>query len=154
MREETIAVYCEDLRECDPETLMQAVVQLRRTSKWLPSIAEIRAALVTQAHHFPTAAEAWVLVSDRMAKQGTYHSMGRGAGDPMFRALELCGRWEDCCQEDPTWLRKRYVEIYEGLIAEIRTGLATGVKPPWLQMATTLVGLPSRPPRIEGNSDA
>jgi hypothetical protein len=153
MREETIAIYCEDLRECDPEALMAAVVQLRRTSKWLPTIAAIRAAVVDQATDFPSAAVAWDTVVARMRRLGTYRPPGRGSGDPVHRALELCGDWESCCQEDATWLRKRYVEIYEQLVTEARHGLAAEQPPAWLALPGGRPRLTVVPPRL-GHGDA
>ena len=134
MQEATLGVYVDDLRDCDPTALMAAVVTLRRTSKWLPSLAEIRGAMAEADTRFPTAAGAFDQAVRLMASRGTYRPIGRGSGDPVVRALELCGRWEDVCQEDTTWLRKRYVEIYDGLVAEARQGLAAGDPPPWLAL--------------------
>ncbi len=133
LSESTLEVYVEDLRDCEPEALMRAVVQLRRTSKWLPTIAEIRAAVVDADTRFVSAAEAWHQAVQLMARRGTYRPPPSCESDPMRRALALCGRWEDVCQEDMTWLRKRYVEIYEGLMIEARHGLASGTPPWWLE---------------------
>ena len=134
LTEATLEIYCQDLCDLAPDTLMRAVVQLRRTSKWLPTIAEIRAAVVDQATDFPSPAVAWDRVTDQMPRRGTYRPPGRGSGDPEFRALELCGDWAACCQEDATWLRKRYVEIYAELVQEARHGLATDQPPAWLEL--------------------
>jgi hypothetical protein len=153
LTEATLEIYCQDLCDLAPDTLMRAVVQLRRTSKWLPTIAEIRAAVVDQATDFPSPAVAWDTVVARMRKLGTYRPPGRGSGDPVFRALELCGDWESCCQEDATWLRKRYVEIYEQLVTEARHGLAAEQPPAWLVLPGGRPRLTVVPPRL-GEADA
>jgi hypothetical protein len=89
-----------------------------------------------------------------MRRRGTYRPPGRGSGDPVFRALELCGDWASCCQEDAVWLRKRYVEIYEQLIQEARHGLATDRPPGWLTPPSTdRPRLAVVPPRL-GEADA
>ena len=42
MDRETIEAYCQDLEDLDPQELMAACRQLRQTSKFFPSISEIR----------------------------------------------------------------------------------------------------------------
>jgi hypothetical protein len=135
MSEATIEVYAEDLRDCDREALAAAVVALRRTNKWLPTIAEIRQRLASDT--LPLAVDAslaWHDATGLMSGIGSYGVLG-GAGSPYVnRALRLCGRWEDICQEDATWLRKRFVEIYERLVEEAQRSMQVdGVAPAWLE---------------------
>lgn len=134
VRPETLKAYAMHLVDLDRVAAIAAVKRLVATSKWLPSIAEIRAAVVASDTRFLTSPEAWKRAERCMAQRGTYNPMPRDNGDPVFRALELCGRWEDVCQEEVTWLRKRYVGIYDGLIAECRAGLATNDPPHWLAL--------------------
>lgn len=130
----TLEAYALHLADLDKAAAIGAVKRLVATSKWLPAISEVRAAVVAADVRFPSAADAWQQAERLMASRGTYRPMARGSGNPVHRALELCGRWEDCCQEDVTWLRKRYVEIYDGLVREAREGLAAGEAPEWLRI--------------------
>jgi hypothetical protein len=149
MRDETLAVYCEDLRDCDPAALRAAVVYLRRTSEWLPTLAEIRAVLVDRATDFPRAAAAWHTVDRLIARRGSARPPARGSGDPVHRALELCGEWATVCQEDASALRKRYVAIYEQLVLEARAGLAAEEPPAWLALPGSRLAVVPDPTREE-----
>jgi hypothetical protein len=144
VKAETLKAYAMHLADLERDAAVRAVKTLVATSKWLPTIAEVRAAVVAQDARFLSAPDAWDQVVQLMAKRGTYRPLPRGSGDPVRRALELCGRWEDVCQEDATWLRKRYVEIYDGLVLEARQGLASGDPPHWLALPeTTRPALPA-----------
>jgi hypothetical protein len=135
LSEATLEVYCEDLRDLDPQALMAAVVHLRRTSKWLPAISEIRAeAGRTSLPHAPSVAEAWTEAMRLMARIGTYRALGTAGNPYVNRTLRLCGRWADICQEDTTWLRKRFAEIYADVVGGAeREVAARGTRPEWLE---------------------
>lgn len=143
MSEETLMVYCEDLRDGDAETLAKAVTHLRRTAKFLPTIAEIRAevAKLTLPHAKPVA-EAWTEAVQLMAKIGTYGALGAAGSPYVNRALRLCGRWADICQEDVAWLRKRFVEIYANVVGGAVESVALeGRAPAWLEERRTPLAL-------------
>jgi len=59
LSDETIAVYTHDLLDLDYEPTMQAVEQIRKTSTWFPSIAEIRKETVTVVLGLPQPVEAF-----------------------------------------------------------------------------------------------
>ena len=115
-----------------------AVKRLIATSKWLPSIAEIREAVAhTKLPRVADAAVAWSEAVGLMSAIGSYRTLGAAGSPYVNRTLRLCGRWDEICQEDATWLRKRFVEIYAGVVREARESMqVNGTLPAWLEGPT------------------
>jgi hypothetical protein len=73
----TITVYRDMLQDIEPELLHAAVKKIGGSSKWFPTVAEIRTAakeIQNRALGIPTAAEAWGEVKRQIAAIGYYGS--------------------------------------------------------------------------------
>lgn len=119
--EERADIYRQLLSDLDAETAVLAVQGLIRTSKWLPTIAEIRAA-ATARDLGPqrSAAEAWGDVTHAIRYVGAY-------GAPIFQdpavaaAVRALG-WESLCIGDSSAMsdRARFCEIYDSVTQRTR----------------------------------
>lgn len=111
--EDTSAVYESALVDLDYEQVDAAVGRLLRTSRFMPSIAEIREAVIEAGSGQPRpGGDAW---GDVIAAVHRYGSRR----DPVF-ADPLVGRcvssfgWEDLClSENSTADRARFIELYD-----------------------------------------
>lgn len=132
---ETMRAYAMHLADLPKAPTLAAVKRLIGTSKWLPSIAEIREAVaVATLPAVPDVALAWSEALALLGRIGVYGSLGNAGSPYVNRTLRLCGRWADICQEDTTWLRKRFAEIYAGVVSEVRTARQIGAASPgWLE---------------------
>ncbi len=107
--------YAAALVDLDREAMALAVQSLTRTHKWLPSIAEIRAAAVNvSCGERPLALAAWGSVCGAAERRGSYWS-------PKFRdpitqkCVESMG-WRYLCRSTSDASdRARFVELYDQL---------------------------------------
>lgn len=134
----TSGAYERMLADLDYESADAAVSALIATSRYMPTIAEIRDATITVHVGRPRAGmEAW---GDVRAAVGRY---GRDRmpqfDDPITAAaVERIG-WREFCLSDvsetPSW-RARFVELYERLAAEDRRDAVTRGLPAVAKMRT------------------
>lgn len=135
VHEGTLEAYALHLADLDREQVGRAIRQLVATKKWLPAISEVRQAVAKLTlPEAPATAVAWAQAVDLMARIGSYGTLDNHGSPYVNRALRLCGRWADICQEDMTWLRKRFVDIYdEGVQGAQEHQQITGKPPEWLE---------------------
>lgn len=126
-----VDAYVSGITDLDTKSAAGAVDRLRRTSKFLPSIAEIRDACTTQSHGVArTGEEAYAELTAAVRAHGRDY----GQGVPKFRdpLVEQCigvwGSWNDACGspvDDPGG-RARFIELYKQLSLRTRQDLAAG----------------------------
>lgn len=119
LKVETIRVYKEMLKDLDAHMLEQAALAHIATSKFFPSISELRdkvSSLVERACQVPPAAEAW---GEVMQKIRTCGHILYGGSVPEF-SHPLIGRvvsylgWNDLClSENSIADRARFIQAYE-----------------------------------------
>ena len=125
--EGTVALWMESLSDLPVERVGIAVRKLIATSRFCPSIAEVRFACLEQT---PTigehsASEAWGIVLDAVARYGWARSPV--FADPVVeRALQCTIGWYDLCTSDVAdgaSHRARFVTAYESLQRRVREDL-------------------------------
>lgn len=111
----TSEIYERMLADLDPKTMSQVVTNLIQTSRFFPTVAEIRAAaLELQAGPRRIGAEAWGDVRSAMSSVGQYRKPA--FADPLVTECVRLMGWESLCRtENGTADRARFVELYEGL---------------------------------------
>lgn len=112
---QTIKVYQIGLADIDPQLLQAAVLQHIATSKWFPTIAELRQRVVeerlTAAGHL-SAPEAWSLVMRQVRSVG--HWRVPDVPPAVRKAIDASGGWRQLClSENPTADRARFLEAYK-----------------------------------------
>ena len=115
---ETSQVYAELLCDIDDELLVVAAKQHAASSKWFPSVAELRSMALeiqARANGLPTAAGAWCEVMDQVRAHGYY-------GAPCFshrlvgQAVDGLGGWRAlCASTNQVADRAHFMRIYETL---------------------------------------
>jgi hypothetical protein len=130
----TIDVYKQMLSDLDRDVASAAVKQLIRTARFLPTIAEIRAACVAiEDGPAPSALEQWGIVGNACATVGCY------SPQPAFKdaVTERCVRamgWRYLCKSpNEAADRARFCEMYRELDAHRQTARQTGELPPALE---------------------
>lgn len=132
----TSAVYEQMLADLDAGCARKAVTRLIGTSKWLPTVSEIRGATADlQLGPRGTGEQAY-----QTALQAV-RSVGRSYGgesapafkDPLInRAVGIFGSWNDFCSsptDDPGG-RARFIELYDQLAQAEREDFVSGIPLP------------------------
>lgn len=127
MDEMTITTYAENLIDLTAQIGAEVVAVLIRTSKWLPTVAEIRAAAVevAAADEFPSAEEAWEEVTQNLS----YYHEPHFSTDLIGRAVRCLGGVKVLAimpYEKLAFERNRFLEIYarfrERAVNDLRAG--------------------------------
>jgi hypothetical protein len=110
---ERAKLYEQMLVDLEFETCKAAVVRLLQSSKFLPTIAEIReAARACDSGPKRTGLEAWGDVVHAVRYQGSYRVPK--FSDPLVEHVVACMSWPELCLgENEPALRARFVEAYE-----------------------------------------
>lgn len=112
---ERLRIYKECLGDLDFEQARVAIVRVIQTSKFLPTIAEVReAARVVAQGPRRTGLEAW---GDAVAAIGTFGSYRSPVfRDPLVAKAVACLGWREVCLgENESALRARFIESYEAM---------------------------------------
>ena len=111
---ETVHVYTLALSDINTKLLQTGVLKHISTSKWFPTVAEIRAAVaevVLQTANQPTALEAWGMVMREMRLVG--HWRRPDLPPAILQAVQDTGGWRQLCMsENIAADRARFVEAY------------------------------------------
>ena len=124
MDEPSIKLYQEGLYDLDSQALLEAVNQIILTDKWMPSVAEIREAVLIPSDQ-ETSGEAWDAVCGRIQR------FGRNGGTQQFTtltqaAIRACGGFDNLCRsERPDNDRFVFQRAYEQLAERNRTETLT-----------------------------
>jgi hypothetical protein len=125
----TGAVYEHMLADVDASVVQAVLERLIATSKFLPSVAEIRAA-VNELHAGPKrpGGDAWGDVLRAISRFGSYRLPV--FDDPLVdRAVAALG-WRDLClSENSTADRARFIQLYDELAVQNRTEAVTASLP-------------------------
>lgn len=115
IREGTVEVYMETLKDIDPDLLKAAVLAHIAKSPWFPSVSELRdnaAGLLEKASGEPDAFTAWGEVVNEISRVGSY-------GKPVFSCERITetvrgiGGWLTLCMSENVIAdRARFVEAY------------------------------------------
>lgn len=130
-----LAAYAAGLIDLDYEPTKAAINRILRTSRFLPSIAEIReAADVVVRGDMKTGLEAWGSVLRAMGEKGAYRTPGEDFYfiDPITARVVASMNWADLCTSGNTVAdRARFVDAYDRIALQERmnTRAATGMKP-------------------------
>lgn len=133
--ERTTALYEAMLADLDVKVARAAAQRLIATSKFLPTISEIREACADQRHGAPRSGEEAYAELMRSVRR---HGRNYGQGEPRFadpnisRAIAVWGSWNDLCAspvDDPGG-RARFIELYEALSGRVRQDLVAGASLP------------------------
>jgi len=114
-------LWCELLRDMDGGLLRAAALQHVATSKWFPTVAELREAAtdIASPDHRMTAMEAWGEVARQIRSIGSY---GRPEfSNPLVRRLVDDMGWLNLCTgEMPGADRARFIDGYNALLTRER----------------------------------
>jgi hypothetical protein len=108
----TVEVYAHDLADLPPQACALAVKTLRQTSRFLPSIAEVRQATAEiTGGHLPDGDEAWGEVQ-RQIKQTGYYGKPRFSHPAIAATVRAMG-WQDlCASENGVADRAHFLAMY------------------------------------------
>jgi len=124
---ETSAVYERMLGDLDYPAANAAIERLLATSKWLPTVAEIReAALTLYAGEIGAGGEAWGEVVAAIGRYGRNRTPGVDFqfADPVTAECVASLKWRELCDSDNQVAdRARFVELYDQLAARHRRSL-------------------------------
>jgi hypothetical protein len=139
--EKTSEIYETMLADLDYAAARRAATRLIATSKWLPTIAEIRES-VTAITRGPVrlGGEAWQDAMAEVRRVGRYEKPR--FSDPLVaETLRLWGSWQGFCDspEDDPGGRARFIELYEQLAARARADVVSGIALPRAVGAPELV---------------
>lgn len=113
----TVEVYQRTLRDIDGDLLEAAAMQHITSSKWFPTVAELREAALCLAHFGESSAEeAWIEVKQAIKRVG-YYGIPQWSDSRIERAVSAIG-WRELClteidQEGVT--RAHFMRIYDSL---------------------------------------
>ena len=131
--ERTAVLYGSMLADLDDLLVVEAVRKIVKTSRFLPSIAEIREEVAEATLGLPTASEAWDLVN---------------AGQPLPRIAQeslnaLGGRWAHRMTDTPSIFRAQFVKDYDARRGALVSATMINVEEtPALPESTRLVERP------------
>jgi hypothetical protein len=137
------AVYIAGLADLDADRVRAAVDRLVKSSRWIPTIAEIREAAVDVAHGTRApGGEAWGRCLALIRRYGSHRWPGIDfeVGDPVLLATIRSLGWYDLCSSDnPHADRARFIELYDQLAQGERkeAAIAPGATSPSLPQRTT-----------------
>lgn len=116
----TAALWEKLLGDIPYETAEKAVVMVLSTSKYFPTVAEIRtAALKISSPQRLTAAEAWGEVMRAMRRYDIHEEIAVSRNlSPMVAQVVRCFGWREIClSEKPEIIRAQFRQAYETQIA-------------------------------------
>lgn len=113
---ETTRIYCEMLADLDASEATNAVKHLLATSKFFPSIAEIRAMLATRQEQLPASEAAWGEVRKAISSQGRYRTP-QFSHPAISHTVDVIG-WETICSSEAIGVeRAHFLRCYEDYCA-------------------------------------
>lgn len=123
---ETIRVYQLTLQDIPEDVLEQAILHITTTTKFFPTVAEIRDAayiIMVGTNKIPSAYEAWKEVQDQIAKCGDYYRYDDSAHVPEYshplveKAVSIMGYITLCESDNIVADRAHFFKVYESLYA-------------------------------------
>jgi hypothetical protein len=136
---DTMRVYREMIKDVDAQLAGQAIRGLIATSRFLPTIAEIReACMIAKYGRRRPGGDAWGDVVKALKRYGYTRTPGRDFtfdDQLVARAVGALGWAELCRSENAVADRARFIELYDGLANNVRgdAQVAAGVTSPELE---------------------
>ncbi len=125
--EATAEVYEAMLADLPFAATQAAVARLVATSKWFPTVAEIREAVVAvERGAVRSGVEAWGDVVQAIRKVGAYRPPPAFADPIVTECVELTGWRGLCLGENEAADRAKFVQLYDALAARDRTDAQAG----------------------------
>lgn len=124
--------YLSAIVDLPADAVGKAADRLRRTGKFLPSIAELRAATADIVlGPARSGEEAYQVLLEAIRKYGRYE-VPQFSDPHLARALGVWGGWVDACNspEDDPGGRARFIELYEQLVRRERDDIVSGIPLP------------------------
>jgi hypothetical protein len=127
--ETTSKVYEAMLADLDHQLTRKAITRLVSTSKFMPTIAEIRAA-VAELQHGPvrTGGEAWGDVLTEIRRIGIYSAPK--FDDPLVADLVKRWGWRALCEGHGDADRARFIDTYDAMALRARQDVVSGIPLP------------------------
>lgn len=117
LAEGTVEAYAQGLADLEAEEARLAIVALVRTSRFLPTIAEIREAVVEPELGLPLAEEAWSEVLAEIRRIGLYGVPEWSCGE-IDRAVKAVG-WRAMNEsQNIAYERKAFLDAYKAIREE------------------------------------
>jgi hypothetical protein len=111
----TLEVYCRALMDIDIGLLRSAAMQHISSSKWFPSVAELReAALSIITHGDESAEEAWGKVKQAIRAYGSYREP-QFENDKIAQSVKIMGWLNLCMSENEVADRAHFFKIYQSV---------------------------------------
>jgi len=122
---ETVHAYCFALEDLDHGLAQEAIRSLIQTSRFLPTIAEIRERAVKNRVDIPNPEEAWGIVRRAIGTLGSYR-VPEFDCDEVQAAVDAIGWREICLGENEAASRARFCEAMKSATAKRLHLEATG----------------------------
>lgn len=126
-----IKVWYEDFKDVPKQDFLETINTVRYTSKFFPSIAEIKEKLAKRKlEDVPSAEEEWLEVKKAISKYGYYREIEamKSLNPYTAKIVSYIGFQRICManSEEQTWNRKEFIDEYNALkeknILDIQTG--------------------------------
>lgn len=135
----TSQVYEAMLADLDAGRARAAVQRLIASSRFMPTVAEIRTAAAELEHGaLRSGAEAWLDVLDQVRREG-YCGTPRFA-DPVTAGIVTRWGWRTLCFGDAVTDRARFIEAYDAQARRERDGVVTAGALPEARQQPKAVG--------------
>lgn len=109
----TELVYASALADLDVVAVERAALALIRTSRWFPTIAEIREQVAEDLTGLPEAEMAWAEVREAIGKYGLDQTRPPWSCEEIGEAVRVMG-WRTLCTAEKIGLeRERWLKTYE-----------------------------------------
>lgn len=126
----TVEVYAMALVDLDYADVVEAVTRLVQTSRWLPTIAEIRERVAEARLELPDPEMAWVEVRKAIQRYGVYQPLPPWSCDEVAQAVEIIGWRELCTNPQTAASRARWIEAYRAIrLRAVEREMAGGALP-------------------------
>lgn len=124
--------YSSAIIDLPADAAAKAIDRLRRTNRFLPSVAEVREA-TAEVVLGPkrSGEEAYRVLLEAIRKYGRYE-VPQFSDPHLARALGVWGGWVDACNspDDDPGGRARFIELYEQLVQRERDDIVSGIPLP------------------------
>lgn len=124
LTDDTVGIYVRMLADLDYPAANAAVEKLLATSKWPPTVAEIREAAVSlHVGEVKSGGEAWGAVLRAIGRYGRNRTPGVDfeLGDPVALETVRAMSWRELCDsENQVADRARFIELYDTLAGQSR----------------------------------
>lgn len=128
-----IEVWYNDFKNTKREDFKRAIEEIRKTSSFFPSIADITKTLAqNQLNGLPRAENEWDRVIDSVHSFGSYREKEalNSLGDYTAKIVKLIGYQRICMatSEEQVWNKKEFIGEYNALKDHLTTNLQIGIE--------------------------